>query len=335
MFRVRGINLINDYFFIGDMMVKSDVVGSVEMGRKKEFLSKKQKDFIFVWAMLSVAILNFLVFWVYVNIKTILMAFQEPLDNGTGVYFTLAHFQQVWIELTTDGGKMLGAFKNTMSAFVFNNFISFPITIVFSYFLFKKVLMYRTFRVVFFLPSVISAVVMTTMFKYFIGVDGPVQRFFELLGGDIADYPMFLNHPSTAFGSILFYDFWSGIGYSIIIMSGAIYRIPNSIFESAKLDGITMFREFINMVLPLIWPTLSTYLVFRIAGVFTYTGPILLFTDGAYNTYTIGFYIFEQVKYYNQLYYPSAVSLFWTALGIPLVFICRWFIEKFGSDIDY
>ena len=310
----------------------------MKQGNKEKvsaFGSQKRRDTVFVWLMLSGALLNFLVFWLFANFRTFVMAFQAPKTDGTGLFFTLNNFKDLFADLFGEESKMLGSFFNTMIAFVVNNFISFPITIVCAYFLFKKVFMVGTFRVVFFLPSVLSAVVLTTMFKYFIGVDGVVQNLFILLGGRLEDYPMLLQNPATAFTTILMYELWSGIGYSVIIMSGAMYRIPTEIFESAKLDGANMFVEFFRIVLPLIWPTLSTYIVFKIAGVFTYTGPIMLFTDGAYNTYTIGFYIFEQVKYWNQLYYPSAVSLFWTGLGIPLVFFCKWFIEKFADDISY
>ena len=112
-------------------------------------------------------------------------------------------------------------------------------------------------------------------------------------------------------------------------------RIPDEIVEAATLDGVGTFRELTQVVIPLIWSTICTLLVFTIVGIFTASGPILLFTQGEYDTYTISFWIFQQIERGYDPNYPSAVGLFFTLIGTPIVLISKHYLEKIGSDVEY
>ena len=112
-------------------------------------------------------------------------------------------------------------------------------------------------------------------------------------------------------------------------------RIPEEVIESACLDGIGFFKELNFIVVPLIWSTISTMIVFTVVGLFTASGPILLFTQGEFDTYTISFWIFQQVERGYDPNYPSAVGLFFTLIGTPIVLLSKYFLEKIGTDVEY
>lgn len=90
------------------------------------------------------------------------------------------------------------------------------------------------------------------------------------------------------------------------------------------------------MVVPLIWPTMSTLLILNLTGIFGAGGPILLFTKGAAKTTTIGYWIFDKIKYHGTAAYNevSAVGLLFTLVGVPVILFFKWLIEKIPV-VDY
>ena len=116
----------------------------------------------------------------------------------------------------------------------------------------------------------------------------------------------------------------------MLLLCGALARIPLEILESARLDGINPLKELVFMILPLIWSTLSTLFILQMTKLFTASGPILLFTGGAYQTTTIGFWIFSKVAYQGAGAYNSvaAAGLIFTAVGAPIILFIKWLIEK-------
>ena len=266
------------------------------------------------------------------------------VDGEPKLYWTLENFTRFFKEFGDNGSIIFESVKNTMIGFLVGTFISFPITILCCYVFFKKVPLNGVFRIIFFLPSVVSGVVLVMIYQEAITTGGILYTYVwkGILGHPESDYylyPQFLNTEGLTFTVIQIFDVWSGIGYGIIIMSGALYRIPTQIFESAKIDGVNVFQEFIRIVLPLMWPTLSTYLIYKIAGMFTYTGPILLFDKQCtYGTSTIGYFIFSQVKFgtgINKYYYASTVGFIFTMLGIPIILLVKKFLSKHSENIAY
>ena len=197
--------------------------------------------------------------------------------------------------------------------------------------MFRQIKGARVFRIIFYLPAIISAVAMTTVFENFIAPTGPVGHIFESLGREA---PELLADSSTATNTIIFYTVWTGFGTNILLFTGAMSRVPMSVLESAKLDGAGMGREIVSIILPLIWPTISTLLILNCTSIFSASGPILLFTSGGYGTTTIGYWIFDMVYNYNSYNMVSAAGLFFTCIGVPFIMLVRWLIEKIPA-VEY
>lgn len=163
--------------------------------------------------LLAFPILHFLVFWVSVNFESILMAFRMEMDGS--YYFTFAHFSRLFKEFSVEGSNMLKYLGNTLLFFPAGTMVGLPLSLIFSYFLFKKIRFSAFFRVVFFLPSIISAVALTMLFKYLVASNGPVNSFIKLLGGQKID---FLGDPRYSIYTILFYSVWVSFGYNIVLL---------------------------------------------------------------------------------------------------------------------
>lgn len=291
----------------------------------------KTKRGLFIAAMLSVGIIQFLIFWVYVNFNSILMAFQ--IRTKDGLHWGFDNFSRFFREFKIPALELSLALKNTILLFVVGTLIGLPTSLLFSYYLYKKILFAKFFRVIFFLPSIISAAVLVGLFKYCLNAYGPFNAVLSMITGKAVEIDWVVDE-MYSMGTILFFVFWTGFGSNIVLFTGAIHRIPVDIIEYAKIDGVGMTREFFQIIIPLIWPTLSMLLVFATSGLFTNSGPILLFTEGQHKTMTIGYFIFSQVQS-NSYEYPSAIGLVFTAIGFPLVMLVKWLLGKIAEDVEY
>ena len=297
------------------------------MGLNEILHTRKFRKKIFVASFLILPIINFLVFWLYVNLDSFLLAF-KTLEDGNEV-FSFDQFKLIWESLTKgtnliDGFKMGIAFKNTLLFFGASMLVMFPISILASYFIYKKIVGYRFFRIVTYLPSIITAAALVMMYRYLIDHGGLIHKLFILTHGKDAVYNAPLTDSSTAIWTILLYNVLCGLGGNIVVMGGSMNSLSNEMLEAGEIDGCNWFQELIYLVIPGIWPTLSTIIVLSAAGCLGSTGPILAFTKGEQKTETLAYVMYHlTLKGRSFVYLPSAIGLVMSVITIPIVLIVR------------
>lgn len=188
----------------------------------------------------------------------------------------------------------------------------------------------------FFLPGIICSTVMVMIYKKMIAIDGPIVALMMLFNKN-AQPPEILSNSDYALNAILVYTLWTGFGSKILLLGGAMVRIPSDVIEYGKLEGIKPLREMVTIIVPMIWPTISTMITLMMTGLFTSSGPILLFTEGSYGTTTISYWIFTMVYGASSGMYPlaSAVGLFFTIIGLPVVLGVKYLMNKIDADVSY
>ena len=293
--------------------------------KKKKGL-KHRGQTLFLVGMLTIPIVHWFVFWLYVNANSIMLAFQLPTGD-----WSLHTLQSALREFSTDGPLFL-ALGNTLKYFFTSILITMPCSFVLSYLFYKKILMYKVFRVILYMPAIISGVVITSAFSFVIAPDGPIGIILSRLGVD--PVPEFLANSDYATGTILFYTVWPGIGTGTLLFQGGMARIPLEVLEAAKLDGCGPGRELVSLIIPLLWPTISTQLILQLTGLFGSSGPILLFTQGAYETTTLAYWIFDSIYTYGNYNAVSAAGLCCTVVGVPIILGIRWLIERIPA-VEY
>lgn len=281
----------------------------------------------FMASMFVVPVLNFIIFYFYVNIDSILLSFQK-FDGS----FTLENFKWVFEELGSENSVLKEAFKNTLIFFFTDYIVVRIVTLVMAYFFYKKIAGYKFFRVLYYVPNILSAVVMTAIYDGFIGPSGPVYQVLESWTG--VQYE-FLFDSRYVMYALTVYKLWLAFGTGTIMLTSAMGRIPEEITEAAILDGVTPWKEFVKIIFPLIWPTLSTLMITGLAGILGADANILLFTQGKYGTYTINYWMYEQVVTYKSLWHASAFGQICTLILIPIVFGGKYILERFNSDVSY
>ena len=301
--------------------------------RKNQF---RKIELIFIWGMLVLPLLQWLIFWLIVNLSSIKLAFT---DARTDV-FTFDNFKVFWENLTVPYGTIKTALFNTLKHFLTSLLIINPISMVIAYFLYKKIACYKLFRIVFYLPAIVSSVAMVAVYREVINPGGIIDALLKLFGSSVPPEG-WLARPTTATKAILVYTVWTGFGANILLFMGAMIRVPVEMLEAAKLDGCSAFRELVLLILPLILPTISTLVIITCTNIFSSSGPILLFTSGNYETTTISYWIFEKIygngvlggspSNYNI---ASCTGLCFTLVGVPIILAIRYLMDKLPT-VEY
>lgn len=299
---------------------------------KQGLSNKKTTDLIFCLLILAIPMIQFAIFYIGVNINSFVMVFQKYEVNaetlkGAFVANGLKNFSLMAEQIVAEGFGM--AVKNSLISFVIITIVGISFSLVFSLYIFKKLPAANVFRVLLFAPSILSAVVTVTMFKYF--VEGAVP---DLFGWKLG----LLGNADTKLGTIIFYNLWIGFGTQVLMYSGAMSGIDTSIMEAARLDGASPVREFFSVILPLIFPTVQTFIVTGVATIFTNQINLVAF-DGMWaepQYMTIGYYLFSKAEAATNFELPvlATYGVCLTLIAAPLTLLTRWALDKFGPSID-
>jgi ABC-type sugar transport system permease subunit len=257
------------------------------------------------------------------------MAFS--FEQGGQTLYGLDNFIRFFNEFTLPDTMFKDTIWNTLRTYLSSILIVYPVSLVMCYFIYKKIAGYKFFRCLFYIPAIIMPTVSVVLFKYIISSEGPIDVL--LMSLFEKNVPEFLSDGSLAMGTIIFYSVYFSFGGNILYFGGAMNGISQEIIESATLDGCGWVRELISIVIPMIWPTFSTLLLMASVGIFTASGPVLLFTQGGFDTYTISYWIYEQMLENGNLEFASAVGLSCSIVGFPIVLFVKYVLNKIGDKV--
>lgn len=298
---------------------------SLEKKKRNSMSVAERKKYMFLLGLFAVPFINFAVFWVYLNISAVDFAFRSPAEDG----YTLQNFRTMFRLMTTPDSIFWISVKNTVLYWFLTAIVSYMVALIIGYFLYKKVPGHGFYRFMFYLPNLIAPTILVALFKQIIAANGPISLFYE----KATDVPKFLADSEIAIYTCLFYSLFFGFGTNLLIISGAMSQIDASIIDAGKIDGANIWQEMLIIVIPVIWPTIVANMISSIAGIFNASGPILLLTNGNYNTMTISFWIYQQTTGSNY-YLSAAIGLFFAIIAIPLTMFSRWLLRRVVPSND-
>ena len=305
-------------------------------------LKRKIRRALFIISFTILPVAAFLVFYVYVNLDSFAMAFQKPKGNKL-VWAGFENFAWVFEKIkngsTTPEEDLRLAFVNTFKSFGII-MLMYPIGIINAYFVYKKIWGYKAFRVVFYLPTIVSSVVVSLFFTELMSPSG----FFPGLLSKLCnlDYELDnpLKDPTFANSMVFLHMIWLGFPGNLIIWGGTFSRIPDSLIESARLDGVGWVKELVLIIVPLVWPTFALTLTLAVCGIFGATGSVFLLTTGRWGTQTVSNWMYMNILATSNpmampLYRISAMGLMLTAVSCALAFIVRKFLASRITEVQY
>ena len=292
-------------------------------------LQRKQKNIIFYCLMLAWPVLQLSVFYIYVNFNSVIMSFQQfdVLKNSMSFY-GFNNYIQVFKDIRLVPELQYGI-RNSFIVYAFSTVTGMFLGLFSAYYSFKKRLLGNVFKVILFSPSVISSVVLVTMFLMLVEEFLPsmINKYFgtHLVG--------FLNEDSMRFPTLIIYGLWVGLGTQILMYLGAMNNISESTIEAAQLDGITPIKEFFIIVLPQISSTVFVFVTTGLAGVFV--NQLNLYTFFAKKAptenYTVGYYMYLKLltsSGFVNYPYVAAMGIIISVITTPVVILTRKLLKK-------
>ena len=221
--------------------------------------------------------------------------------------------------------------KSIMNTFVFL-IIHIPLQIfvalVLAEILNQKIFMRGFFRAAFFLPVVVSGVVVTMLWQQMFAFDtGLLNRILTTIGLNKVGW---LVDPQVAMSSIAVMATWKNVGLYVILFLVGLQTVPPHYYEAADLEGANRFQKFFNITLPMIKPTMFMVIILSTIGGFSlFIEPYIMTGGGPLNsTISAVLYIYKQGFFYYHMGYASTLGLFFAMIILLVIVIQKKFIER-------
>ena len=214
----------------------------------------------FLTLCVAPAVILYFVFMILHTLNVFRMSlFERGAYSPTETFVGMANFQALAKDV-----KFITAMQNTILLIVTVTLITFFFAIVFAAILTReKIKGQNFFRIVFYIPNILSVVVIAGIFSaIYKPENGMLNSILSFFRGETVmvlwkDQPMVIV-------SVIIAMVWQAIGYYMVMYMASMSAVPESLYESAGLDGAGRVTQFFQLTLPLIWTNIRTTLTFFI-----------------------------------------------------------------------
>jgi multiple sugar transport system permease protein len=187
-------------------------------------------------------------------------------------------------------------------------------------------------RVIFFLPSVTSVVVIAYIWRYLYNTD---YGYFNVLVQQLGLAPQkWLQDARLALPAIIVMLIWAGLGWDALIIAAGLRSIPSEYYDAARVDGASGWSEFWHITLPLLRPTLAFVLVTSVIYLWGIFAQPQLLTGGGplRKTQTIAVMLYEQGFLYHKFGYASAMAIILSLIMFVSSYLNFRFVK---AEVEY
>lgn len=184
------------------------------------------------------------------------------------------------------------------------------------------------FRTVYFLPVVVSGVVVTILFQQLFAFDGGyVNGVLAALGGEAVPW---LVSPAWAMPSIALVATWKNVGLYVLLFLAGLQNVPPELYEAADVEGATRWQRWRHITLPMLNPMMVTVVVLSTIGGFSlFIEPYVLTGGGPLGSTMSGLlYIYNQAFYFNHMGYAATLGLAFALFIFVVVLVQRRVVES-------
>ena len=184
------------------------------------------------------------------------------------------------------------------------------------------------FRAAFFMPVVVSGVVVTILWKQLYSTDtGLLNNLLLVIGFGKVEW---LTSTAMAMPSIAIMATWKNVGLYMILFLAGLQSVPAYMYEAADMDGATTLQKFRYITIPAINPVIVMVLILSTIGGFSlFIEPYVMTGGGPLNsTLSTVLYIYRQGFSFYKMGYAATLGFMLAAIIFIVVLIQRKFIEQ-------
>lgn len=294
---------------------------SIEVKRGRRALSNKKKWLPYL--LVSPYLLFVIVFVAFPVLFCFFLTFHKwniiaPMEFiGIDNYKRLVDDRLFW--------KAIG---NTLRFLLLHIPLQLVVSLFLAQLLNQKIRAAAFFRASFFLPVIVSGVVVTILWQQLLGYDaGLINRMLVAIGASKIGW---LVNPDVAIYSIAVMATWKNVGLYVILFLVGLQTVPPQYYEAAKLEGASRWQQFYHITLPMINPTIFMVVILSTIGGFSlFIEPYIMTGGGPLNqTLSAVLYIYKQAFQYYNMGYSATLGFFYALMIMFVVVLQKKFIEK-------
>lgn len=235
----------------------------------------------------------------------IIYSFLISLTNWTGIRTRDFIGFQNYVELFTVDPIFWTVLKNTFIYGSLSVILGVGAALAVAMLMNQKVPGISVFRTIYYLPSVTSGIAIAIMWAWMFNPRaGLVNYGLSILG---IDGPGWFASPQWAMVGLIFVSLW-GIGPNMIILLAGLQGIPQQLYDAARIDGASGWREFLNITLPMLSPVIFYVTVISMIASFQIFENVLVLTNGGPGTSTrvLVFDLYQNAFVNSRMGYASA-----------------------------
>ncbi|MGN6712085.1 ABC transporter permease [Anaerocolumna jejuensis] len=222
------------------------------------------------------------------------------------------------------------AFSNTLILNISYLAVRFPLTLIFALLLneIRNVKWKKFVQTVSYLPHFISMVIIAGMIKEVVSLSGPINTLISSMGGEKVS---FIQEAAWFPPIYIISGIWQALGWGTIIYLAAMTGINTELYEAARVDGASRFKQALHVTIPGILPTIVTLLILDIGGIMgsNFEKIILLYLPSTYETAdVISTLVYRMGITGGNFSYATAVGLFEGIIGLILVTSANFISKK-------
>ncbi|MGB3910040.1 MAG: sugar ABC transporter permease [Pseudolysinimonas sp.] len=185
-------------------------------------------------------------------------------------------------------------------------------------------------RAIYFIPAAISLTVAGLLFYFLYQPQtGLLNEFLRSVGlGDVAQ--AWLGQESTAIWAIIAMSQWQSFGYTTLLFSVAIQRIPRELYDAADLDGVGPIRRIFSITAPLVREMTTLLVIVTITGAFQVFNEVMVMTAGGPNnsSQVLGTWLYRAGFINNEFGYAAAIATVVFTITILLAVLQLWISRR-------
>jgi multiple sugar transport system permease protein len=269
-----------------------------------------------LWGFLLIApmMIGYTVFFVLPLIASFFLSFTQWTLLAAPVWVGIDNYLRLF-----DDAMFKESLRNTVALTVPNVILRVTIALFIAIALNTKLRFRNFYRTLFFIPVLTMPVATATVWQWLYDPTyGPINAGLEVFG---IDGPSWLMEPQWTTVALLVVLLWGGVGYDMVIYLAGLQGISRDYYEAAQLDGAGFWRQFRDITVPLLTPTIFFLLIIALINSFQVFDLVYIMTriDTAGTTFpTLVYYIYEEG--FRNFRMGYAVTLSWALLVILLAF---------------
>lgn len=281
----------------------------------------------YVWICIIPAMLLIAMFLVYPLIKTVIYSFSSWYNfSPKSEWIGLENYKRLLSDMV-----MPVAFRNTAILIVGVLIFQVGFALLLAIMVDSVHHGFKIFRTVYFFPIVISGTAIGLMFTLIYKYEYGLLNYIITLFG--YDKQVWIT-PKTAIFLTLIPVLWQYIGFYFVIFLTGISKIPEDIYESAMLDGITPIKKIIYITIPMLKDVLISTIVLVVSGCFRVFDTVYVITKGGpmNSSQLLSTYMYQMAFEKYNGGYASAIAIVMIIIGVLLTIGLRKLLKADAED---